>query len=61
MWCSQRQKGIVHEHKQCSQFQSTKSNSTTTKKKIEVKTAEPFISTHLKKIDFLVEVLASLL
>ena len=33
--------------------------STTTKKKNEVKTAEPFISTHLKKIDFLVEVLAS--
>ena len=30
------------------------------KKKSEVKTAEPFISTHLKKIDFLVEVLASL-
>ena len=51
----------MHEHKQCSQFQSTKSNSTTTKKKNEVKTAEPFISTHLKKIDFLVEVLASLL
>ena len=52
----------MHEHKQCSQFQSTKSNSTTTKKKTnEVKTAEPFISTHLKKIDFLVEVLASLL
>ena len=31
------------------------------KKKNEVKTVEPFISTHLKKIDFLVEVLASLL